>query len=60
MEMLQGKLLPSPETGAVKQKNKRETGEMVSEVMPGDYRHPYYWAAFIPSGNWQNLAGQER
>jgi CHAT domain-containing protein len=21
-----------------------------------EYSHPYYWAAFIPSGNWQPLA----
>jgi CHAT domain-containing protein len=23
-----------------------------------DRRHPYYWAAFIESGEWANLAGQ--
>jgi CHAT domain-containing protein len=25
-----------------------------------DYRHPFYWAAFIPSGDWRNFAGQDR
>jgi CHAT domain-containing protein/tetratricopeptide (TPR) repeat protein len=25
---------------------------------PKDYRHPYYWAAFIPSGDWRNMAGK--
>jgi CHAT domain-containing protein len=24
-----------------------------------DWRHPYYWAAFIPSGAWTTLDGQE-
>ncbi len=23
-----------------------------------DYSHPYYWASFIPSGEWANLEGQ--
>jgi CHAT domain-containing protein len=24
-----------------------------------DWRHPYYWAAFIPSGAWTTLDGKE-
>ena len=24
----------------------------------GDYQHPYYWASFIPSGNWRSMAGE--
>ncbi|NET67072.1 MAG: tetratricopeptide repeat protein [Moorea sp. SIO1G6] len=24
----------------------------------GDYHHPYYWASFIPSGNWRSMAGE--
>ena len=58
MEMLQGKLLPLPSTTLDKQKGKRETGEMVGEVKTRDYRHPYYWAAFIPSGDWRSLDGK--
>jgi CHAT domain-containing protein len=23
-----------------------------------DYNHPYYWASFIQSGEWANLAGK--
>ena len=26
------------------------------EMLRGEeYQHPYYWAAFIPSGDWQNM-----
>jgi CHAT domain-containing protein/Tfp pilus assembly protein PilF len=60
LAMLKGKLLPSLKTPSNKEKGKRETGEMADEVKTKDYRHPYYWASFIPSGNWRNLAGQER
>ncbi|NEQ87247.1 MAG: CHAT domain-containing protein, partial [Moorea sp. SIO2I5] len=24
----------------------------------GNYQHPYYWASFIPSGNWRSMAGE--
>ena len=24
----------------------------------GDYQYPYYWASFIPSGNWGSMAGE--
>ncbi|MCA1563650.1 MAG: CHAT domain-containing protein, partial [Acidobacteria bacterium] len=24
---------------------------------PRDYRHPFYWASFIPSGDWRSLSG---
>jgi CHAT domain-containing protein/Tfp pilus assembly protein PilF len=30
------------------------------EMVKSKNRHPYYWASFIASGNWRNLAGQER
>jgi CHAT domain-containing protein/Tfp pilus assembly protein PilF len=59
LAMLQGKLLPSPKTTSDKQKGRRETGETADNVTVRDYRHPYYWASFIPSGNWRNLTGQE-
>jgi CHAT domain-containing protein/Tfp pilus assembly protein PilF len=26
---------------------------------PKDYRHPYYWASFIPSGDWRNMQGKQ-
>ena len=24
----------------------------------GNYQHPYYWASFIPSGNWRSMGGE--
>ncbi|NEO70481.1 tetratricopeptide repeat protein [Moorena sp. SIO3H5] len=24
----------------------------------GKYQHPYYWASFIPSGNWRSMGGE--
>jgi CHAT domain-containing protein/Tfp pilus assembly protein PilF len=30
------------------------------EMLRSRNRHPYYWSSFIVSGNWRNLAGQER
>lgn len=41
-----------------KQKGKRETGETNSNPAAKDYRHPYYWASFIPSGDWRSLTGK--
>lgn len=58
LAMLQGKLTASPEAISGKQKGRRETGDIVSEASGKDYRHPYYWAAFIPSGDWRDLAGR--
>lgn len=60
LAMLKNKLLPSPGTTSGKQKGKRETGEIGAETSAKDYRHPYYWASFIPSGDWRSLPGQER
>jgi CHAT domain-containing protein/Tfp pilus assembly protein PilF len=61
LAMLQGKLLPSLGATSGRQKGRRrETGEVANVGLTKDYRHPYYWASFIPSGNWRNLAGQER
>lgn len=37
---------------------KRETGEADEKVDAKDYRHPYFWAAFIPSGDWRSLKGK--
>ncbi|MEO1509267.1 MAG: CHAT domain-containing protein, partial [Cyanobacteria bacterium J06633_23] len=35
---------------------KRGRSEALREIqlamLQGDYAHPYYWAAFIPSGDW--------
>lgn len=56
LAMLQGRLLSSSGITSSKEKSKRETGEASAK----DYRHPYYWASFIPSGDWRNLAGQEK
>lgn len=60
LAMLQGKLMPSPKTTSDKQKGKRETSEMDNDAPAKDYRHPYYWAAFIPSGDWRILIGKYR
>ncbi len=43
--MLHGRLEPTTE------------GRTISETtLPKDYRHPYYWAAFIQSGDWQSIS----
>jgi CHAT domain-containing protein/Tfp pilus assembly protein PilF len=59
LQMLRGKLLPSSAPAPASQKSTRETGELRNTVPAKDYRHPYYWAPFIPSGNWRSLAGKE-
>ncbi|MGB3558078.1 MAG: CHAT domain-containing protein [Geitlerinemataceae cyanobacterium] len=29
------------------------------EMLDGEeYNHPYYWAAFIPSGDWRGIEGK--
>jgi len=38
---------------------RRETHDTVADA-PKDYRHPYYWAGFIPSGDWRSLNGEEK
>ena len=30
-----------------------------ADMPKADWRHPYYWAAFIPSGAWTTLDGKE-
>lgn len=60
LAMLRGQLRPTAESAPRKQKGKRETGETDSNPTAKDYRHPYYWASFIPSGDWRSLAGQEK
>lgn len=37
---------------------KRETSDTGEKVHTKNYRHPYYWAAFIQSGDWRNMAGK--
>jgi CHAT domain-containing protein/Tfp pilus assembly protein PilF len=34
-------------------------GELKATQGATDYRHPYYWAAFISSGDWRNMDGKE-
>ena len=36
---------------------KRETND-AGEVISNRYRHPYFWAAFIQSGDWRSLDGK--
>jgi CHAT domain-containing protein len=54
--MLRGELLPG---SGNKQFNPRDTGESDDVAPAKDYRHPYYWAAFITSGDWRNVDGKE-
>jgi CHAT domain-containing protein len=56
LAMLRGELLPG---SGNKQLNLRDTGEADDAVPAKEYRHPYFWAAFIPSGDWRNMEGKE-
>ena len=54
LAMLRGQM--SPVSG---KSGKRETSDTGGDApAPKDYRHPYYWAAFIPSGDWRNMDGK--
>ncbi|MGB7923531.1 MAG: CHAT domain-containing tetratricopeptide repeat protein [Pyrinomonadaceae bacterium] len=55
LAMLLGKLTPEGN----KPINSRDTGEVSDTAATKDYSHPYYWAAFIPSGDWRNMEGTE-
>lgn len=52
LEMLHGQFLLSMSSG------KRETSDIDEKEVPKDYRHPYYWAAFIQSGDWRSMDGK--
>jgi CHAT domain-containing protein/Tfp pilus assembly protein PilF len=39
-------------------RDKRGTVDAGEKAVATDYRHPYYWAAFIQSGDWRNLMGK--
>lgn len=52
LEMLGGRLLPKVSS------MKRETIDDTEKTAPKDYRHPYYWAAFIQSGDWRSMDGK--
>jgi CHAT domain-containing protein/Tfp pilus assembly protein PilF len=52
LEMLRGQLRSSTNGES---RGTIDTGE---KVVRKDYRHPFYWAAFIPSGDWRNLDGK--
>ncbi len=52
LEMLRGQLSGPAGSG------KRETSDTVANATVKNYRHPYYWAAFIQSGDWRNLEGR--
>jgi CHAT domain-containing protein len=47
--MLTGQLEPTGSSG------KRETTDTTGRIVSKDYRHPFYWAAFIQSGDWRSL-----
>ncbi|PYS91310.1 MAG: hypothetical protein DMF64_12870, partial [Acidobacteria bacterium] len=52
LQMLRGELLPYASSG------KRETSDTGETFAAKDYQHPYYWAAFIQSGDWRNMDGK--
>jgi CHAT domain-containing protein len=52
LEMMNGHLKVGVASG------KRGTTDTGDKVVTKDYRHPYYWAAFIQSGDWRSLDGK--
>jgi CHAT domain-containing protein len=54
MAMLGGKLTSS--TALLS--GQRETTDVGEKNVAKNYRHPYYWAAFIQSGDWRNMEGR--
>jgi CHAT domain-containing protein len=54
MAMLRGELSPAKAIHS----GQRETSDAGEKVTTKDYKHPYYWAAFIPSGEWRNMNGK--
>jgi CHAT domain-containing protein/Flp pilus assembly protein TadD len=59
LRQVQLEMLSSQMSSAVSDR-KRETSDTGQQAAARDYRHPYYWAAFIQSGDWRSLTGQER
>lgn len=51
LAMLQGQL-----SGA--DGGQRDTSDTKEKSAPKSYRHPYYWAAFIQSGDWRSMEGR--
>lgn len=52
LAMLRGELRPAAATPGARP-SPRATGAGA----PSDYSHPYYWASFIPSGDWRSMEG---
>jgi CHAT domain-containing protein/Tfp pilus assembly protein PilF len=50
--MLRGQLKPTDGSG------KRGTIDTSEKLATKDYRYPYYWAAFIQSGDWRSMDGK--
>lgn len=55
LAMLRGELVPAKSSRS----ERRETSDTGGSLSPKDYRHPYYWAAFIVSGDWRSISGKE-
>ena len=53
LDMLRGKLLP--DSKADLPQKRRDTNEANATTRAKNYRHPYYWASFIASGDWRNM-----
>jgi len=58
LEMLRGQMLPEASAASGQQAGRRETVDILKESAPQDYRHPYYWASFISSGDWRGISGK--
>lgn len=53
LAMLRGELTPATAI----QNGRRATTDTTSDAEM-DYRYPYYWAAFVPSGDWRSMNGK--
>jgi CHAT domain-containing protein len=53
LAMLHGQLKA---TASDRNRGTIDTGEKLATK---DYRHPYFWAAFIQSGDWRSLDGKD-
>ena len=54
LALLRGQLHRDPGVG---HRSTVDSGETLSSR---NYRHPYYWTAFILSGDWRNIVGGDK
>jgi CHAT domain-containing protein len=58
LAMLRGTILISS-SDAPQQQGRQLERVLAADMPKADWRQPYYWAAFIPSGAWTTLDGKE-